>query len=107
MNDLEDDLEDDLPQQEQLEQQKQQKELDEAESEELGEDEAIEDLDDDSELEDLDDETRDELKVADEALSQKELNARSLAIRRAIEKRMEKKQLEDDLDFLDSDDQAG
>jgi hypothetical protein len=72
-----------------------------AESEELGEDEEMEDLDDDEELDDLDDETRNELKVVDEVLSQKEQNARSLAIRRALEQRMDDKQLHDDLDYLD------
>jgi hypothetical protein len=75
-------------------------ELDAEESEELDEDEEIEDLDDDD-LDELDDETRDELKAVDEALSQKEQNARSLAIRRAIEQRMEEKRLHDDLDYLD------
>jgi len=76
-------------------------ELDADESEELGEDEEIEDLDDDDELDDLDDESRNELKVVEEVLSQKELNARSLAIRRAIEKRMDDKRLHEDLDDLD------
>ena len=76
-------------------------ELDAEDDEELGEDEEMEDLDSDDELDDLDDETRDELKVVDEALSQKEQNARSLAIRRALEQRMEEKQMHDDLDYLD------
>lgn len=78
--------------------------LDDEESAELGEDEEIEDLDDDEDLGELDDDTRDELKVADEVLSQKELNARALAIRRAIEKRAEDKQLDEDLNFLDLED---
>ena len=47
---------------------------------ELGEDEEIEDLDDELD-DDLDDETASELKAVDEALSQKEQNAKSLAIR--------------------------
>jgi len=72
----------------------------ESEEQELGEDEEIEDLDD--ELgEELDDETASELKVVDEALSQKELNAKSLAIRRALEQRVEERRLHDDLDYLD------
>ena len=70
--------------------------------EELGEDEAIEDLDsDDDDLDDFDEETRSELKAVEEALSQKEQNARSLAIRRAIEERLEKRRMHDDLDYLD------
>ena len=69
--------------------------------EELGEDEEMDDLDDDDEIDDLDDETRDELKAVDEALSQKEQNARSLAIRRALEQRMEDRRMHDDLDYLD------
>ena len=36
-------------------------------------------------------------------LSAKEQSARSLEIRRAIEERMEKRQLEDDIDYLDMD----
>ena len=73
-----------------------------SDEEELGEDEEIEDLDDeDLDEEDLDDETRNELKAVDEALSQKEQNARSLAIRRALEERAEAKRLHDDLDYLD------
>ena len=73
-------------------------ELEVEDSEELGEDEEIEDLEDDD-LDDLDED--DELKAVDEALSQKEQNARSLAIRRAIEQRMEEKKLHDELDYLD------
>jgi chromatin segregation and condensation protein Rec8/ScpA/Scc1 (kleisin family) len=73
-------------------------ELEVEDSEELGEDEEIEDLDDDD-LDDLDED--DEMKAVDEALSQKEQNARSLAIRRAIEQRMEEKKLHDELDYLD------
>lgn len=73
-------------------------ELEVEDSEELGEDEEIDDLDDDD-LDDLDED--DELKAVDEALSQKEQNARSLAIRRAIEQRMEEKKLHDELDYLD------
>ena len=76
----------------------------EDEAEELGENEEIEDLDDDLEDDlddDLDDETVNELKAVDEALSQKEQSARSLAIRRALEERAEAKRLHDDLDYLD------
>jgi len=75
-------------------------ELDVDESEELGEDEEIEDLDDDG-VNDVDEDTRKELKVVEEVLSQKEQNARSLAIRRAIEQRMEDRQLHNDVDDLD------
>ncbi len=50
---------------------------------------------------DLDDETRNELKVVDEVISQKEQNARSLTIRRALEQRAEEQRLHDDLDYLD------
>jgi hypothetical protein len=72
------------------------------EAEELGDDDAIEDLDgDDDDLDDLDEETRNELKAVEDALSQKEQNARSLAIRRAIEERLEKRRMHDDLDYLD------
>lgn len=74
--------------------------LDVDESEELGEDEEIEELDDDG-VTDLDEETQNELKVVDEVLSQKELNARSLAIRRAIEQRAEDRRLHNDVDDLD------
>lgn len=73
-----------------------------SDDEELGEDEEIEDLDDDDlDDDDLDDETRNELRAVDEALSQKEQNARSLAIRRALEERAEARRLHDDLDYLD------
>ena len=72
-----------------------------ADDEELGEDEEMEDLEDDEDLDDMDEETRNELKVVDEVLSQKEQNARSLAIRRAIERRAEEKQFHDDVDYLD------
>lgn len=59
------------------------------------------DLDDDSgsDFDDVDD----ELKVVDEALSHKDQNARALAIRRAIEERLEAKRLSQDLDYLDLD----
>lgn len=60
-------------------------------------------LDEDDEI-DLDDDSREDLRAVDEALSQKDQNARSLAIRRAIEARMEEKKLNTDLDYLDLDD---
>ena len=66
----------------------------------LSDDAEIEALEDDD-LEDPDDE---ELEVVDKALSQKDQNARTLAIRRALEQRMEDKKLHDDLDYLDLDD---
>jgi hypothetical protein len=69
--------------------------------EELGEDEEMEDLEEDEDLNDMDEETRNEMKVVEEVLSQKEQNARSLAIRRAIERRAEEKQFHDDVDYLD------
>ena len=76
-------------------------ELEAAEPEELDDEEAIEELEVDLDEEDLDDETREELKVVDEALSQKEINARSLAIRRVLEERAEQKRLQEELDYLD------
>ena len=53
---------------------------------------------------DIDDDSREDLRAVDEVLSQKDQNARSLAIRRAIEARMEAKKLNTDLDYLDLDD---
>ena len=50
------------------------------------------------------DETDLDLKVADEILSHRDQGARSLAIRRAIEERLEAKRLSRDLDYLDLDD---
>ena len=50
------------------------------------------------------DETDLDLKVVDEVLSHKDQNARALAIRRAIEERLESKRLSRDLDYLDLDD---
>lgn len=44
-----------------------------------------------------------DLKVVDEVLSHKDQNARALAIRRAIEERLEAKRLSKDLDYLDLD----
>ena len=72
--------------------------------EELSEDEEIDaekfDADlDEEELEEYDD----DLQVAEAELTPKEQNARSLAIRKAIEHRMERKQLDEDLDYLDLD----
>jgi len=49
------------------------------------------------------DETDLDLKVVDEVLSHKDQNARALAIRRAIEERLEAKRLSHDLDYLDLD----
>ena len=74
--------------------------LDADDAEELGEDEEMEDLEDELD-DDLDEDAASEMKAVDEALSQKELNARSLAIRRALEQRAEEKRLHDDLDYLD------
>lgn len=74
----------------------------EADSEELGDDEEIDITDFEAAIEDLDDPDSG-FAAADEELSQKEQNARSLAVRRAIEQRMEQKQLDEDLDYLDLD----
>ena len=49
------------------------------------------------------DESDVDLKVVDEVLSHKDQNARALAIRRAIEERLEAKRLSRDLDYLDLD----
>lgn len=49
------------------------------------------------------DEVDEDLKVVDEALSHKDQNARALAVRRAIEERLEAKRLSKDLDYLDLD----
>ena len=76
-------------------------ELLDVDDEELGEDEEMEDLEEDEDLNDMDEESRNEMKVVEEVLSQKEQNARSLAIRRAIERRAEEKQFHDDVDYLD------
>jgi len=68
------------------------------------------DLDEDEEFADVesdadgyDDDSDEDLKVVDEALSHKDQNARALAIRRAIEERLEAKRLSQDLDYLDLD----
>ena len=50
-----------------------------------------------------DDDDSEEQVMAEEALSPKEQDARSLAIRRAIEQRQEQKKLDEDLDYLDLD----
>ena len=64
---------------------------------------------DEEESEDFDDgdteydESDEDLKVVDEVLSHKDQNARALAIRRAIEERLEARRLSRDLDYLDLD----
>jgi hypothetical protein len=73
---------------------------DEKDAEELGEDEEIDAEEFDTAL---DEEYDGEVQVAEAELSPKEQNARSLAIRKAIEQRMERKQLDEDLDYLDLD----
>ncbi|TDJ25690.1 MAG: hypothetical protein E2O59_10755 [Gammaproteobacteria bacterium] len=50
-----------------------------------------------------DDDDSEEQVLADEALSPKEQDAGSLAIRRAIERRQEQKKLDEDLNYLDLD----
>ena len=77
-------------------------ELDEADQlEAAADDEEVEIAEDD--LDDLDDDETGELRAVEEELSQKDQNARSLAIRRAIEQRMDQKRLDEDLDYLDLD----
>jgi hypothetical protein len=66
----------------------------ESEEDEFGDDESLAD--------DLGD-YEDEIEAVEEELTQKEQNARSLAIRRAIEQRMERKRLDEDLEYLDLD----
>ena len=74
----------------------------EEDAEELGEDEEIDAEEFDADLEvALDDD--EDLKVVDAELSPKERSAKSLAIRRAIEQRMERKLLDEDLDYLELD----
>jgi len=82
-------------------------ETDEAESEIEG---SADDGDEEIEIEvdgDIDDEIEDdedgELRALEDELSQRDQNARSLAIRRAIEQRMEERRLSRDLDYLDLD----
>jgi hypothetical protein len=72
-------------------------ELEEEFTEELDEEES-DDFEDDDEFE-----SDEDLKVVDDVLSHKDQNARALAIRRAIEERLEAKRLSRDLDYLDLD----
>lgn len=74
-------------------------ELDEEFADELDEEES----DDFDDAEAGYDETDEDLKVVDEVLSHKDQNARALAIRRAIEERLEARRLSRDLDYLDLD----
>ena len=69
------------------------------------EEEFSDDLDDEESDDFTDDgfESDEDLKVVDEVLSHKDQNARALAIRRAIEERLEAKRLSRDLDYLDLD----
>lgn len=72
----------------------------------VDDDDAEEDLelDDGEDIdEDLEDEEAGDLRALEEDLSQRDQNARSLAIRRAIEQRMEERRLSEDLDYLDLD----
>ena len=91
--------------------------LDDDDMGEMEGDEAVEGTDEDSGLDaeeefadvesDADgydpDDSDEDLKAVDEALSHKDQNARALAIRRAIEERLEAKRLSQDLDYLDLD----
>ncbi|HEX7038111.1 MAG TPA: hypothetical protein VF210_20265 [Pseudomonadales bacterium] len=74
-------------------------ELDEEFADELDEEETDDFDDPDVEFDDSDE----DLKVVDEVLSHKDQNARALAIRRAIEERLEARRLSRDLDYLDLD----
>lgn len=74
-------------------------EPDEEFADELDEEEADDFDDADAEFDDSDE----DLKVVDEVLSHKDQNARALAIRRAIEERLEARRLSRDLDYLDLD----
>lgn len=76
-------------------------EIDSADGTDDVEDEYAEELDDDESTGFQDED--DELQAVDEALSHKDQNARALAIRRAIEERLEAKRLSQDLDYLDMD----
>jgi hypothetical protein len=76
-------------------------EEEESATEEAGEGEFGEAIGDD--VLDEYDEADVDLKVVDEVLSHKDQNARALAIRRAIEERLEAKRLSRDLDYLDLD----
>jgi len=71
-------------------------------SSDLDEEEEFADVESDADGYDPDDADED-LKAVDEALSHKDQNARALAIRRAIEERLEAKRLSQDLDYLDLD----
>ena len=95
MNDLDEENRDDVNSEEPDELGDEDGELDD-------ESKAIE-LEDAEDLDEIDDESEGELRVVEEELSQREQNARSLAIRRAIEQRMEQKRLDEDLDYLDLD----
>ncbi len=81
----------------------------EIESAEEGTEELEDEYSDDLDEQSIDefDEADEDLKVVDEALSHKDSNARALAIRRAIEERMEAKRLSKDLDYLDLDLDSG
>ena len=74
----------------------------EAENEFSDGDEALPESDLDEFESDAEDGVDDEIDTVVE-ISSKEQNARSLEIRRAIEERMEKRQMEEDLDYLDYD----
>jgi hypothetical protein len=95
MNDLDEENRDDVNAEES-------DDLDDEDGELDDESETI-DLEDAEDLDAIDDETEGELRAVEEELSPREQNARSLAIRRAIEHRMEQKRLDEDLDYFDLD----
>jgi hypothetical protein len=101
-DDIDDRDEDDSPSNEDITEQSE--EAAELAEEDAGEEEespvAFAETAHDDVLDDYDDADID-LKVVDEALTQKDQNARALAIRRAIEERLESKRLSRDLDYLD------
>ena len=76
-------------------------ELEDEDEEDVVDEDYVAPLEDDDFISDDDD--SEEQVLADEALSPKEQDARSLAIRRAIEQREERKKLDEDLDYLDLD----
>ncbi len=72
------------------------------ESEEL--EESLEALLGDDDIDEFQsDDVDEDLKVVDEVLNHKDQNARTLAIRRALEEREEARRISEDLDYLDLD----
>jgi len=78
-------------------------EVEEAEEPEELEESFKESLGDDDIDEFQSDDVDEDLKVVDEVLNHKDQNARTLAIRRALEEREEARRISEDLDYLDLD----